>query len=221
MTDLEEPTESPQMRGLRNLVRHQFFRQLRRLLKKELREQFHDHPSMSYSLYEERLLGISQIGRDSKSSLDVKGEYYSGLVRDRVFERHQEGEKETPVLSVGPLVLMDTGEVDFDFSTLRSSFQDAAATQPIEVLPKPASLRQPLFQGDTYKINTRLRLGVDPLRYFSRGEARDMVRSYGAVLEVTWLTDILRREMFSTELEFQYKNRDDMALFFNLVISSR
>ncbi len=221
MTDLERPPESPQMRGIRNLVTHQSFRQLRRLLKKNWREQFHAHPSMSYSFYEERLLAISQIGRDSGSSMDVRGEYYSGLVRDRIFERHQEGEKETPVLGLGPLVLMDSGEVDFDFSAVRRSFEGDGSSEPIEVLPKPGSRRQPLFQGNTYRINPRLRLSVDPFRYLKRGEIRDVVRSYGAVLEVTWLTDILRREIFSTELEFQYKHRDDMALFFNLVISSR
>ena len=42
-----------------------------------------------------------------------------------------------------------------------------------------------------------------------------------ALEEVTWLTDILRREMFRTEVEAQYHHDDGLSVFFNIVMNSR
>jgi hypothetical protein len=220
--DMEPAKDSPTVRGIKNLAEKEFFRQLRRLLKREWRSQLRDDPNINFGLYESRLLAINSIGREVESE-----DYYSSQVRQAAFRRGRDGEKEIPVAQWGPIMVLDSGGLNVDASVVRRLFSNETEAESktrldrVQVGPEPAVVRQPLLSGKSYKLNTGFRFDFNPFRAVAHKDALDVVNSYGTTLDVVWLTDILRRERFITEVEAQYRRDGELVVFFNFVMKSR
>jgi hypothetical protein len=214
--EMEPVPDGPRMGAVKQLLEKEFFRQVRSRLKRDWRRQLREMPTMSYSRYEEMLFQINEIGREDFSGEMAESEYYTGKLRGDVFRRYPEGELEIPVLKLGPIMLMDSGSLNID----ASSFSKALGGEddhPFEVGPET---RRSLISGKGYRIHTRFRLDFNPLKGFSRGDPMDSFGSFGLVLDVVWLSDILRQERFQTECEAEYDRDGELALFFNFVLRS-
>ncbi len=220
-----EIEDEPAFRGLRNVAEREFFRQLRRHLKKQWRSQFRAIPSMRYETYKERVEKINQIGRNTDPISEINGDYFSSQVREDLFHRSEEGEEEIPVIRWGPLVVSDSGSLHFDPSVITQIFLGNKDSEELtvdpEIGPEPKTMHRPLFSGKGYRLHTRFRLNLNPLKILDQGDPAEAFRSYGMVFEVTWLTDILRRERFVTECEAQYERDGEVTFFFNFVVKSR
>jgi hypothetical protein len=216
--DIEPLRDCPQVRGLKNLVENELFRQLRSRLKRSWRDQF-SASNLSYDFYVDRLIDINQIGRDMESRDQVTENYYLMRARENVFHRYRDEEDEIPVIKLGPLTVQDSGSLTFDASLLTRMFGDHEDGKAVELGPKEDS-HQPLFSGKCFRVRTRLRTNLDPFRAVSDADVMHAFSSYGMVIDVAWLTDILRRERFTTEFETQYNRSGEFALFFNLVVKS-
>ncbi len=217
--DIEPLKDCPPVRGLKNLIQNELFRQLRSRLKREWRQQF-AASNMGYDSYMDRLIDINQIGRYVESRDQVTQEYYLFRARENVFRRYHEGEDEIPVLKLGPLMVLDSGSLSFDASLLTRLFAQDQEEKSLELGPRLEDARRPLFSGKSFRVHTKFRLSIDPFRALTSGDAMDTFRSYGAVVDISWLTDILRRERFVTEFETQYSGDGELAFFFNLVMKS-
>jgi len=221
--DITPREDSPQMRGVKNLLQREFFRQVRKHLKRQWRHTLSSLPDLRYESYESTALKINRIGRDAVYLDEPAPDYYTTQVREDVFQRGAEGEEDLPVLSLGPVILLDSGSVNIDLRSIRDLLFPRGDSRPpaLEVAPELSKIRRPLLSGESYRLSTRCRIDLDPFRIARRGEVLDSVRSVGGVMEVTWLTDILRKERFKTECEAQYRNDGDLVVFFNFVLNSR
>jgi hypothetical protein len=218
--DLGPPEDSPQVKGVKNLAQKEFFRHIRKYMKQQWRTQLRELPNMRYEVYEPRLMQISQVGRDSTPFDHAAIDYYSLRVRQDTFGRGTEAEEEIPVIGWGPMVLLDSGSLHFNAAFLRDVIRGKRSSEDLKVAPETDGGHEPLFSGRLYRVNTRLRVDFNPFRMTKRGDVLDMASSYGAVIEVTWLTDILKKERFATELESQYRRDGEWAFFANFVIHS-
>jgi hypothetical protein len=221
--DIRPPKDCPQLCGLKNFLERESYRQIRGRLKRYWRDEFVG-TNMPYSLYEERLLAINGIGRDPGY---LYTDYYSAATRDNVFRRKREAEEEIPVVRLGPLFLLDSGSLSFDtsiFGRLLGADGDTPdpKPEPVALVVGPGSTtdRRPLFSGKSYRLHTDFRVAFNPLLTLNSGNPLDAFPHYGAIVEIAWLSDILRRERFTTECEAQYGNDGDLAVFFNLVLKS-
>jgi hypothetical protein len=215
--DLTPPKDCPQAAGIKNLVRRELFRELRSKMKSQWRSQFSDTPSMRYESYEERLFLINEVGRDANAD-DVGEDFYSSKQRESVFRRSREGEEEIAVVKLGPLMVLDSGSLSIDTSVVKRFTGQDEPAKAVEVGPLDEK-RRPLMKGNGYKVHSRFRLGCNPLKGLS-GNPMDAFTSYGASVDVSWLSDILRKERFSTEIEGQLDQNGYCAFYFNLVLKS-
>ena len=221
--DVRPPQDCPQVCGLKNLIEREFYRQFRGRLKRYWRDEFTELPNLQFALYEKRLFAINGIGRGPD---DPDSDYYTTATRESVFRRKREAEEEIPVVRVGPLMLLDSGSLSFDSSVLvrylESEPEDRSAPEPeaLEVGPGSEAAKLPLFAGKCYRLHTNFRLDFNPFESLRTGNPIDAFPHYGMVVQVAWLSDILRRERFTTECEAQYGHDGDLALFFNLVLKS-
>jgi len=221
--DYQAREDSPQVRGIKNLAQKEFFRQLRKHLKRQWRSTFKHQTDMRYDEYESTVIAINGLGRDLGSEQSA-GDYYSREARGSVFRRGAEQDDEVPVIQLGPLVLFDSGSLNIDLRSVRDMVSGGGKEgdrSTLAVAPEMERVRQPLFSGKNYRFNTRFRVDVNPFRCFRSGEVLDIAKSVGVVAEVTWLTDILRRDIFSTQIEAQYTRDDGLGFFFNVVMNSR
>ena len=216
--DIEPLRDCPQIRGLKNLAENELFRQLRSRLKRSWRDQF-SASNLSYDFYVDRLIDINQIGRNMESRDQVTENYYLMRARENVFHRYRDEEDEIPVIKLGPLTVLDSGSLTFDASLLTQMFGENKDVKTVELGPKEDA-HQPLFAGKCFRVRTRLRTNLDPFRAVADADVMHAFSSYGMVIDVAWLTDILRRERFTTEFETQYSRSGEFALFFNLVVKS-
>mgnify|MGYP004288800923 FL=1 len=80
---------------------------------------------------------------------------------------------------------------------------------------------KPLFATRHYSVNTDLKVQIDPFGYDLGKNYVPFVNSYGVEVEVSWLSDVLNREMMTTEFTGEVNSDGRVAGFFNFVIKAR
>jgi hypothetical protein len=210
------PDEPIFVRKLRKLIRAKGLREIRSRAKREWKSQFLEHPSLTYATYEKRLYLIHGIGKDPVHSDDFNVEYNATMVKQDFFGRkRRDGESDLPLFAWGPFTVSDTGSVKFDLGTA------AHATEQDEELDLGEEAHKPFVASKEYRIDTAFNIDVDPFRSSRSGDLRDAVRRYGVSVEVSWLSDVLGREMVATEVEVEADLHGDFKAFFNIVLKSR
>lgn len=222
----QTPEVSRRRAALERLAKKEFYRHARRLLKKYWRKQFKDSISMTYEEYNERVSQINQIGRSPEHHDDFNADHYLNEARDEILDEGAEGEREITLIKVGPLSLNDSGSVKFDLpglfglgeeKELELSFDpDSEESAPADGSP----FRKALYNGKHIVFKPQVRIKADPFRAIG-GNTDRILRSYGASLEVTFYSDILKKELFSTEVEAKFRRNGDYAFFFNVVFQER
>ena len=210
---MSQPRETELGRKLKRLVHEKVFREFRRMVKREWKSLYRESSTMTYKKYEQTLAKINRIGKEDEFD-GFNDEYRTNETRDSVFGRERQGEADIPLLTVGPLTLTDAGDIYFDFGSAASEEQ----MDGVEIGKKES---KPLFSSQHYKLNTSLRVHVNPLRYEGGGNHLPMIQSYGIEFEVDWLSDVLKREMITNEFAVEIDSHGEAAAFFNFVISSR
>lgn len=215
---VDAPRETPLARKLKRLGRSKLHQEIRRHARKELRSQFKESAAMTYSFYRSRAVEINNIGREQDEIDDLYDET-AEEVKEGVFRKnYRYGESEFPLLALGPLTIMDSGAMYFDLGRLKSVGADEEDT-PITVGERR---RSPFLADKNYRIDTSIKLGVNPGRAISQQDPLALITSYGVAVEVDLLSDVLGREMLSTELELEVDDgSSEISAFIGLVIKSR
>ena len=215
---LSEPYETSLARKVRTLATRKFYQEVRRAVKRQWKDQFRESNHLRYDLYEERMVAISNIGRDLDDVDDLDYGYTTDEVKEDLFhENYLGGEREIPLLTWGPLVVMDSGSVHFDLGAAAHE-RDVAGP---EVGAKSKEERTPFLATEDYRIDTSFKFDVDPSKPAQTGNALSFIDTYGFAVEVDILTDVLGREMVSAEVEFEVNDHREFAGFFNIVVKSR
>lgn len=216
---IASPRESDFSRAMKRIGTRKIGSEVRRRMKRNLRRHFESTPTMGYSAYLSRLTEINRLGRHPQDYDDSASDQLSNELRQDVFQRSErEGERDFEIFDLGPLVVMDSGSVRLDLARFLSfGAEDEPPAEEAERAPG-AGVR-PLLAGEDYRVRTSVKLGFDPL------EALDdptwLIDRYGVAVEVTWLSDVLGREVLTTECEVQVERNGDFAAFINLVFRSR
>lgn len=206
----EEP-DCERREAFQRMLKKQFYRHTRRLLKKYWREQFSEGLEFSHRFYESRIAQINQIGRSPESYDSFNTEQYLNEARALVLQEGEEGERELTLLELGPFRFDDGGSLHFDLPSLFSHGRDLRLSFDPDA-PGAAAL----YSGETVRILPRLKVRVDPLR--ALGESwEEAIRSYGGSLRVEFYSDIAHRRLFEAELEASLRPSGEYAFFFNLV----
>ncbi len=216
---VEPPRETKLKRKVRKLVRRKIYREFRRQVKKEWKRLFRDSSTMTFATYERTLTEINHIGK-SASEYDVfNDDLRTRETQDEVFRREDRGgEAEIPIVTWGPLTITDGGDFIFDVGTAASE-GELALDDELEVGGEEA--RKPLLSANGFDIQTGLQLRFDPRDHSGSGNYVPLVSSYGFSVEVDWLSDVLEREMVTTEFSVEVDRRGEVAGFFNFVIRAR
>jgi len=211
-----KPQESDFSRKLKKLVRAKLYREVRHRTKREWKALFHHHPAMSFADYESRLFQINNIGknRDDRDDFSVRAsatETKQGFLG----RRRVDGEDDIPLIAWGPFTVKDTGALKLDLGW-------AAALDSEEVSLELGEERHvPIVATRDYKVETAFNVDVDPFRGSIGSDPRDAIRQCGLSVEVKWLTDVLGRELFTTEMDLETDLYGDFKGFFNIVLKSR
>lgn len=210
------PRESDFSRKLKRLARLKFYREVRHRLKQDWKRTFLDHPSMTYGEYEKRLFQINNVGksfqdRDDFAVMSTATEVKQGFLGGR----RVDGESDIPLLAWGPVILKDTGSLKFDLG--RAASHDLQ----VEALDVGDDSVVPLVATRDYEVETSLDVDVDPFRTSALSDAREAIRHVGLNVEVSWLSDVLGRQLVTAEIDLQTDLYGDFKGFFNLVLKSR
>lgn len=213
------PRETELKRKMKKLVRKKIFREIRRHVKRRWRKLFKGDPTMRFSTYEETLAKINHIGKGGDRVDEFNDDYRTNEAKDQVFRREsRRGEPEIPLFTWGPLTVTDSGSLRFDMGTAAATEgDDIVVVEKVDVGENNA---KPLFSGREYKLHTSLNVSVNDDFDAGRNYV-PFLSSYGADIEVEWLSDILGREMVGAEFEVEFDDDGDVAAFFNFVIKSR
>lgn len=215
-------------RPFRQLLDKEIHRQVRRFVKRRWRDQFKADLSMRHSFYRSRVALINQIGRQ-EGDFDPFNvdQFYNETRNDALNRPGLEGERELMLVEWGPLQLDDHGSFSFnpraifDFGSDGTSFFDGPKCSTETIKPAPKNDNQALFRGKFYRLRTKVKLNFNPFRAIRSGDYQDTISSYGGVVEVDFLSDILKRELFATEFEGELKQDGRWGAFFNLVFQAR
>jgi len=210
------PRESEISQKITKLVRKKMYRELRSKVRREWREQFRANPSMTYARYEERLIGINHIGRDQSEFDSFDVEYSTIETKQDLFRyKNRDGEADIPLLTLGPFIVTDSGQLRFDVGS-------ATHADDVKLDVGGEEKKKCLVGGEKFRVDTQLDFKVDPLRPFSNGgDVTSAVRSYGIVVEIDYLTDVLSRDMISAEVECEADFEGDYAVFANIILKGR
>jgi hypothetical protein len=208
------PRETEMALKIKKLIRKKVYREIRSKVRREWKNRFRESPSITFAQYEQRLLPINHIGREPSEYDTFDVEYATIETKQDIFRyKNRDGEADIPLLTLGPLIFTDSGEVQFDVGS-------AAHTDDVK-LDVGADQKKCLVGGKDYRVGTRLNFSVDPLRAFNGNDIRGTVRSYGVTVEVDWLTDVLSRDTVAAEIECEADLQGDYAVFANFVLKGR
>ncbi len=210
------PWESDFSSKLKRLARAKLYREVRLRVRREWKSVFLNHPSLTYSDYEQRLFQINNIGKNVEDRDDFAAISSATEVKQSFFgNRRVDGEADIPFLAWGPFILKDSGSLKFDLGRAVTAEADE------ESLEVGDEKRAPLVATRDYEIQTALNFDVDPFRGAVGTDYRESVRQAGVSIEVSWLSAVLGRELFSTELDLESDLYGDFKGFFSIVIKSR
>jgi hypothetical protein len=214
------PRETIFAKKLRKLAQAKAFREIRRRAKREWKATYLDHPAMPYRDYESRLYLINNIGKEPRQSDEPNVESMAlELKQEFLGKGGQEGEADIPLLAWGPVTVTDTGSLKLDLGALaRSEASEEGMADEIELGEES---HRPLIATKDCKLHTSFRVDVDPMRPLSGGNTLEALRRYGVDFELDVLSDVLRRELVSFEVELQGSGDGELKGFFNLVLKAR
>ncbi|MBI4583124.1 MAG: hypothetical protein HY717_03775 [Planctomycetes bacterium] len=203
-----------------NLLEKEAYRQLRRFLKREWRHQFEANPSMTNEFYESRLAQINNIGKEADEIDLYNTDYYSNQFRNAALDMAElEGERELNLVEWGPLRINDHGSINFDLKAWYDP--EPNQDQGLKFASSNGTKDAALFKGRHYHLHTSFRLNYDPLRAWQKSDLLEGVRSYGGALEIDFLSDILKKQLFTTEVEASVRSDGEMVFFVNWVFKGR
>jgi hypothetical protein len=210
------PVESQFARKMGKILQEKMYREFRKHLKRQWKSLYRDHPSMPVAFYEDRLLQINNIGKDPQEYDEFNIEYRTNEAKQNVFHRRKlEGEPDVGLFTWGPLTVTDSGALKFDLGTAAHAGEVDEEIKVGEEKPKP------FLSTKDYRIETSFNIDVDPFKGYRQGEVLDVLRRYGVTVGINWLSDVLGREMVTTELELEANMRGEFGVFANIVIKSR
>lgn len=213
------PRRSDFSRALERVAQRKIGSEVRRRLKRTLRREFESTPTMSYASYLGRISEINRLGRQPQDYDDLSGDHFKNELKEDIFrDTRREGERDFEVFALGPLLVMDSGSVRFDVGRAVQWVTDRPGTEKSEA--HGPELRS-VLATKSYRVNTSLKLGFDPLDAMKREDPTWAVDRYGVTVEVSWLSDVLGREMLTTECEFQVERNGDFAAIVSVVLNSR
>ncbi|MCH2375567.1 MAG: hypothetical protein MK538_15395 [Planctomycetes bacterium] len=215
------PREQSQLsQRFRRVVRKRIYREIRSKIKRQWKDLYRASNTMTFDQYDAMVARVNTIGKqpdDVDDFLDeFNVEHRSNETKDLVFNRRRQGEAEIPLLAIGPMTITDRG-FRFDVGTAADS--DAERVDGgVGLGEKPS---KPLFATRHYSVNTDLKVQIDPFGYDLGKNYVPFVNSYGVEVEVSWLSDVLNREMMTTEFTGEVNSDGRVAGFFNFVIKAR
>jgi hypothetical protein len=216
------PQKTDFARAVQRVVSRKFHSEVRRRMRRSWQEQFLATPTMRYSTYELGLQRIHLVGKDPREqqfdAYNFHADYYDGLLKQDLFKSvNRGGEADFPILGWGPFVVMDSGSVRLDLGRLtRLETMEPEIALDAENAHKPA-----IIDSMNYRVTTSVKLGFDPLAASRRSDVTWLVDRYGLSVEIDWLSDVLRREVVTTEIELEAKREGDFAALVNFVFKSR
>jgi hypothetical protein len=224
LIDVRPREPSRRNQAIQQLLEKELYRQMRRLLKRQWRKQFQEDVSMTQSFYQERLSKIHQIGKSPEEFDPANIDYYYNQTRNDALRRAgNEGEKELVLLEWGAFKIDDNGSLSLD---LKSIFKPEKKSQELLIGPQDefdgdGIKGKPLISGKYYRVNTRFKVNFNPFRALRENDVQETVTSYGGVVEIDFLSDILKRRLFTTEFEAELDRDGRWGVFFNIVLTSR
>jgi hypothetical protein len=206
--------EDPFTVAMKRLLQRKFYSEARRFMRRSWKKEFEAQPTMGYFHYLDGISKINHMGKDpseyDRSNLD----YYEARFRENLFRRGaRDGERDFEIFAWGPFVVMDSGSlrldlgraVDFDFKEKVEIEEDVRAA--------------PLLATRKYKLHTSVKLGLDIKEPLRREDLTWILKRYGVRFRMDWFSDVLGREMFSTELEVEFERDGEFAVMLNLVLN--
>ena len=210
-------TEIRLARKIKRVVRKRMYKELRKQIKRRWKRRFRSSPSMTFPQYSEMLTKINYIGRRSQAVDEFNSDHRSRETRDAVFKRrNNEGEAEIPLLTLGPLIITDAGSLRFDFGRAAAVEEDLG-----ELVDVGGKRSKPLFANKHYRVRSGIKLQIDPFDHRPGRNFVPFLDSYGFEVEMDRLSDVLKRNMMTTEVSVEFDNRGDVLAFFHLVIKAR
>ena len=217
---LSRPYETRLARRLKKLARKKLYQEVRRAVKRQWRSQFRESNHLRYDLYQERMVAISNIGKDPQDIDDLDFGYRTNDIKEDLFEdNYLDGEREIPLLTWGPLTITDSGSMHFNLAAMKGEGEESEPA--LEVGAKEKTERAPFLATKDYRIDTSFKVDLDPAKAFSNGNPMAAFDSYGFAIEVDILSDVLARDVISAEIEIEVDDHRDFAGFFNIVVKSR
>jgi len=218
-----EPPESTRYeRAIKTILRKKVYSELRREAKKTWREIYRSKPRMAYADFEQGLFRINKLGREKGEYDPFHDDYYTSELKEDLFaESYRDGESDIPLVAWGPFVVTDTGSMRVDFGRVLE-FEDYVG-EPEHVDIEPGVEPKKVFlQSESYRVHTNVRLHFDPLGPVDEGgDPSWIVKRYGVAVTIDWLSDVLGKEMLSTEVEAEIDRDGDYGVAINFVIRSR
>jgi hypothetical protein len=218
------PRETRTAKALKRIATMKFHREVRRIMKKELRREFIESPSMPYSVYERRLAEINQLGRNPQEFDPFNTDYFSNRLKDDLFEQSsREGEEDFALLAWGPFLVMDDGSLRLDVGrVLHEDISDVGLVVDKSESPEGAdSKRAAVLASQDYRVHSTLRLSWNPVKAVSNGDPSYLIDRYGLTVGVDWLSAVLGRRIATTEVEVSFDRDGDFAALLNIVFKSR
>jgi len=210
------PRETQVTRKVRKIVTERLFKELRRQVRRQWKDQFREHPSLSYAEYDRRLVQINNIGKDPAEQDYFNVEYSSNEFKDGILRKDRtDAESDLPLLNWGPVTVTDSGSVKFDVGTAANGDAEDATLDVGE------ERRKPLVGSKSYEVDTSIITDVNPFRGYTEGSSLAMVRRLGVEVKVDWLTDVLSRRVVSAEFECTGDLEGEYGVFVNFIIHSR
>jgi hypothetical protein len=213
------------------VIKRKLSSEIRRAMKRNWRDHFLATPTLSYARYIGGVDRINMLGRGGDDEEFVITEHAHNEWREDVLHLSaREGERDFELLAFGPLAVMDSGSMKFELGRLVQCFEDSEPCDVLEVSvedDESATVDDiwerrsvPVLATSSYAINTALRLGVQPLDAFRKGDPTWMINRYGFAVEIAWLSDVLGRETSRTEIEVEWERNGEFAALINFVFAS-
>lgn len=201
-------------RGLRRLARRIAFRNARKYMRSQIKDEFETDPSYHFSDYQADRDAIWMIGReDSREDSEVFEEFRRGVLADDP----DAVEAEINLVEWGPLQIDDQGGLSVNMRRLFRKSQAPPSVELSAAKEEEATEGESLFTGRSYALDTDLRF-TPHVSELAGGGIREFFGNIKASVECDFRDPILLDTYLSTELEAQFKTNGDVAIFLNFVL---
>ena len=210
--------DSSEARAFYIISRKEGFKRVRYCLKSEVNGEYkNSHLSFEeYNTFQNRIAQIHNIGKSFHTVNESEIDYQATTIYNTVFRRvGPHIEEPYDLMKWGPLLVNDEGNIRFN---IRSFYDLVTGEDDFRAAFLTANEYKPVFIHNKWEFATHAKVSLKPNEAIKKRDITEIGRNFGVTFDITHLSSILGRRIYSIENEVEVDREGKVAYYFNVVL---